>query len=312
MFKAKGMLFIYTETPVHPGTGAGLGTVDLPIQRERHTAYPIIQAGSLKGVLRAAAEDKEGPGSDKVLTAFGPEAVYASTHAGAFSPGDAKILLFPIRSFIGVFTWVTSHHVLSRFWRDAKIVGLDLKVNGREWQPEKPSEGKALVPAKPKVVAGGKVVLEEFSYDVDEKEEVKAIAQWLAQNAFPDEPEYEYWRQKVLTSLVVLPDDAFQDFIRYATEVTTRIRLDRETKTVVRGALWTEEYLPTDALLYAPLFATDPRRPDPPEGVRTAEEVLAFVREVVPARVQIGGDETVGRGMVRLVWAFKQAKGGKR
>jgi CRISPR-associated protein Cmr4 len=310
MFKSKGMLFIYTETPVHPGTGAGLGTVDLPIQRERHTDYPIVQAGSLKGVLRAAAETKEGRNSPKVLTAFGPETTQASDYAGAFSPGDAKILLFPVRSLIGVFAWVTSHHILSRFRRDAKAAGLDLKVDGQEWQPVKPSGNEALVPTEPEVVADGKVVLEEFSFEVDEEDEVKTIARWLAQSAFPNEPEYDYWRQKVLTSLVVLPEDAFRDFVRHATEVMTRIRLDRETKTVAGGALWTEEHLPTDALLYAPVFATDPRRPNPPEGVKTAEEILAFVREAVPARIQMGGDETVGRGIVRLVWAPKE--GGER
>ena len=39
---SKSMLFLYVETPLHAGSGRGLGTVDLPIQRERATGYPMI------------------------------------------------------------------------------------------------------------------------------------------------------------------------------------------------------------------------------------------------------------------------------
>ena len=37
MNKANALLFIHAQTSLHPGTGTALGTVDLPIQRERHT-----------------------------------------------------------------------------------------------------------------------------------------------------------------------------------------------------------------------------------------------------------------------------------
>mgnify|MGYP000669322062 CR=1 FL=1 len=37
MFQATNLLFIYVETPLHAGSGRGLGSVDLPIQRERIT-----------------------------------------------------------------------------------------------------------------------------------------------------------------------------------------------------------------------------------------------------------------------------------
>jgi CRISPR type III-B/RAMP module RAMP protein Cmr4 len=55
MFQAACMLYVYAETPLHAGSGRGLGGVDLPIQRERVTGYPIVQASSLKGKLRAEA-----------------------------------------------------------------------------------------------------------------------------------------------------------------------------------------------------------------------------------------------------------------
>lgn len=35
MIKAKKMLFVYTETPLHVGSGASISMIDLPIQREK-------------------------------------------------------------------------------------------------------------------------------------------------------------------------------------------------------------------------------------------------------------------------------------
>ncbi|MGB9873676.1 MAG: RAMP superfamily CRISPR-associated protein, partial [Hydrogenobacter sp.] len=43
---------IRTLTPLHVGTGTGLGYVDLPIYREAHTDFPSIPASAIKGVLR--------------------------------------------------------------------------------------------------------------------------------------------------------------------------------------------------------------------------------------------------------------------
>ena len=86
MFQATDILFLYVETPLHAGTGSGLGVVDLPIQRERVTGYPLVQASGIKGVLRGLAERANDAKPEEVITAFGPETANASDHAGAISP----------------------------------------------------------------------------------------------------------------------------------------------------------------------------------------------------------------------------------
>jgi CRISPR-associated protein Cmr4 len=48
----KALLMIHALTGLHPGSGTALGVVDLPVQRERHTAWPLIPGSSLKGVKR--------------------------------------------------------------------------------------------------------------------------------------------------------------------------------------------------------------------------------------------------------------------
>jgi CRISPR-associated protein Cmr4 len=294
MFEAKTMLFIYVETPLHAGTGRGLGAVDLPIQRERTTDYPIVQASSLKGRLRAEARGRLPEEEWKAI--FGPETANASDYAGALSTGDARILLFPVRSLAGVFAWTTSLDALARFLREAQMVGLTVGWN----LPLAPARDTALVNGDA-LKAGNSVVLEEFSFtpDTSQAATVRTIGQWLANNALP-QTGYEYWKQALPNKLCILPEDAFRDFVKYGTEVQTHIRLDPDTKTVASGALWTAESLPVDTLLYAPLLATKSRA----RGVdMAAEVVLQKVRNLGLMRTQLGGDETTGQGMVALTFA---------
>ena len=60
MYEAKAAMFLYCVSPVHMGTGASLGVVDNPIQRERHNHHPLLAGSGLERALRnhllAAAE----------------------------------------------------------------------------------------------------------------------------------------------------------------------------------------------------------------------------------------------------------------
>ena len=58
MFLKSQPIFIKAETPLHMGSGTSLGIVDMPIQREKHTSYPKIEASGLKGSMREVFTDK--------------------------------------------------------------------------------------------------------------------------------------------------------------------------------------------------------------------------------------------------------------
>lgn len=302
MFEKSAMLFLYVETPLHAGSGTSLGVVDLPIQRERTTGYPIVQASGLKGCLREAASGQDTP---KIKLVFGPDlqrGEQPDEHAGALSVGDARILLFPVRSLMGVFGWITSRDVLARFQRDAEMAGL--AVGWKAEGPQDPAEAWVSNSCDLIVPHSDKIVLEEFAFRAKKKGGVDEVATWLAENAFPkasNNDEYTYWRNKVKTSLVILPENAFRDFTLFSTEVISRIRLNDEKKTVERGALWSEEHLPSDTLLYATLFASKPRVDNPPHDLKDGAAVLDFVKNCVDGkRLQLGGDSTVGRGFVKV------------
>ncbi len=46
------ILGLLAESPIHPGSGRGVGVVDLPVAREAATDYPVLVGSSLKGALR--------------------------------------------------------------------------------------------------------------------------------------------------------------------------------------------------------------------------------------------------------------------
>ncbi|MEW6263972.1 MAG: type III-B CRISPR module RAMP protein Cmr4 [Thermodesulfobacteriota bacterium] len=304
----KALLFIHALTSLHPGSGTALGTVDLPVQRERHTNWPIIPGSTLKGILRDACREKiiinrklqdDGPEKEEnkrltkrrkadvdaeLTTVFGPPTLDSSAHAGALSITDARILAFPVRSLRGVFAWVTCPGVLQRLSRDLVLAGLDSLP---EW-PEPDKEKLFCINDSPLLVDGDKVVLEEFEFTKSNKED-NDLADWFAQRSVKD----QNTKERIKTHLAVLNDDDFTHFVRHATEIVARIGLNYETKTVRSGALFYEEFLPPETLFYSVVLAGEGRNNS---HNKSAEEVLKFLSDNRIDYLQIGGDETIGKG----------------
>jgi CRISPR-associated protein Cmr4 len=319
MFKKSKLFFIIAETPLHPGSGGEVtGLVDLPVQRERHTNFPKIEASGLKGCIREAFEKSNKQISlnsqqtninDKKIISlvFGPEDT-EEAHAGALAFTDARILLFPVKSLKGVFAWVTCPMVLEGFKEDLKLTGEKFNY----LLPEQIKEGNCWISDGSTIFIDDQIVLEEYTFKAEKKNEVKEIAKFFAQKIFPQQENdtYKFWREKLEKDLVILSDDDFEQFVTSSTEVITRTRINNVTGTVdtKRGGLWTEEYLPQDTILYSIAMASPVRvekdeakgifRADDPD--KEAEKVLQFFELGIPEVIQIGGNQTIGKGIVRI------------
>jgi CRISPR-associated protein Cmr4 len=327
-----GLLGIHALTALHPGAGTALGTVDLPVQRERHTGWPTIAGSALKGILRDACREqvktKSYPADelhdgkivrsrrdlanadDDITALFGPPTASSSEFAGAVSVTDARLLAYPVRSLKGVFAWVTCPAVLERFARDAKLAGFTTSTGPKPVTPL-----TASVPNDcPCVVNGGDkkrhLLLEEFKLDVVDGDPT-LWATSVATLLLPSTPEYADTAKRFAKQLVVVHDDDFTHFVKYATEVTARIGLDYETKTVKGGALFYQEFLPTESLFYAVVIANAARTrrvkgADKADDGATLMGKLKPMIDKVPV-LQIGGDETTGKGFcsVRLTTGGK-------
>ncbi|ACJ00842.1 type III-B CRISPR module RAMP protein Cmr4 [Rhodospirillum centenum] len=289
---ARASLFIHALTGLHPGSGTALGVVDLPVQRERHTNWPLIPASSIKGVLRAAMKRKHND-DGQLWAVFGPDTDNAAEHAGALALTDARILAFPVRSLKGVFAWITCPTVLARFCRDRALVGeqplpaVPTVTTGKVRCPKVGPEQES-----PLLIDNTALILEEFDFDYEG--DPGLWPEVLAQTVDAATGD------RMRTHLAILSDDDFGHFVQHATEVVARIGLDAKTKTVKNGALFYEEVLPAETLFHALVMAESSRRAEVP---MPAAEVLAWVRQSELDVVQIGADETIGRGICRLTWA---------
>ncbi|OQX15234.1 MAG: type III-B CRISPR module RAMP protein Cmr4 [Thiothrix lacustris] len=290
MTQATTILGLLAQTSIHAGTGSNTGVIDLPIQREGHNGYPCIFGSSMKGALRTRAEAEANAESVKFV--FGPSASDEKIdHAGALMVSDARLLLLPIRSLTSQFKWVTCPAVLQRFQRDAERFGITLtnfnipSVTGEE--------------AKVANTAGT-LFLEEYRFTATTENMdgiITAIAKLMREGA----------ETELAGQLVIVSNDMFAHLCQHATPVNAHIAIESATKTVKAGALWYEETLPPETLLYVGLSAVKSRANDAAMPM-PATAILSAVTSIFTAKpwLQVGGNETVGMG-----WCAVTNMGGK-
>lgn len=309
MKQAVEILGLFAETPLHPGTGSTTGVVDLPVQRERHTEFPSIQASSLKGAMREVAERND---KEKTNIIFGGE---GNENAGALSLTDARILVFPVRSLSNVFVWVTCPMVIKRFERDVALLkslptstaGKLDKIAALQGLDEIEQE-TALITNNSKLK--GKLFLEELLFCIDEtkKKEVSKLATDVCK-LIPKGKVHEATIKKLEEDLVVISNQDFTHIVKNATQVSARVVLN-DNKT--SNNLWYEESLPPDTLFYTLLIASPPRLKDEKNksGIKDAAGVLSELKKMVSDYLQIGGNETLGMGWCALRYFPQEAADG--
>lgn len=274
---------LHALSPVHVGIGQAVGTVDLPIARERATNLPLIPGSALKGVLRD--EFAADPAAQKTL--FGPDSLGdGAAHAGAVAFGDAWLLALPVRALVGTVCFATAPFLLSRYRQAATRCGL----------PDLPAipeleEDQAAVPSGSRLLHKETLVLE----DLDLGSRAMPLAdQWAS--VLGAAVRDESWRPHFAARFAILPDAVFGFLADTGTEVRTRIRIDDKHGTVQHGALWYEENLPAESLLFG-ILGFDKAR----DGSTTDVQAAFAGRLGGEALIQIGGKATVGRGLVRFL-----------
>lgn len=293
------ILFMNAITSVHNGAGEGLGLIDRPIIRERTTNYPFIQASSIKGVLRD--EYKAKLSNDQQMNAlFGPED--GNLYMGAVSIGDGNLLFFPVRSLKGCFVWATSPLLLYRFARVLEIAGKINqfpKLNALLANSRLHSHMTDVLinpDSKNMLLVKEKIILEEFPKNTHSLNEIKEFADEISQKIFTSSD--NFMKAEFIKKVVILPEDTFRYFVTYATEVVPNIKIDEETGTSKEGLRYTE-YLPSETILYSLIgFERAKISNAKALGVDSDTGVKTLFDSNRPDRIQIGADETKGKGFV--------------
>lgn len=318
------LLTLRVISSLHAGSGDDNGLVDLPIQREVVTGYPKIEASTLKGALRSRVEQL-GADALKIHLAFGYDENsaykagegfsgdgdadhYAQFFTGALTFTDARLLAFPVRSMKGVFALVTCPYVLRRLAEEAELL-LGETDDLSALKSVSVAQEQCLVANNSSLLHNNDIILEEYRFD--KKDLPGGLTAALNKLTSLDS-----------TRLAILHDDVFADFTQLFTERITRNAIDDETGAVKDGALFTEEYLPPEAVLYSIVLADKPRQPETqvndkgeeinkkkvlPEDFNTATKVLQFIKtdcwnSQTRKFLQIGGNTSVGKGIVELIF----------
>jgi len=293
------MCVLYCLSPLHAGAGQAVGAVDLPIQRERHTGWPDVQASGVKGAFRdwflryyAAVGrdclDREMQADELTKRVFGREEGSSEEggekqagQAGAVSVSDARLLAFPVRSNIAPFVWVTCPAVLKRLARDMKLCMPQTPIPAAAPQGE----------LKYVSVSGGaakEVILEDLVVKPDAEGTDAKLLQELFKLLAPN-----------VDRLLLITDEDFSFLVRTATEIQPQIKIDHDTGTTKDGSLRYQELLPADSVLYVLTFFSRERNgKDPllPNVIRDC------VTQAISTHVQMGGDLTLGRGLMEVTW----------
>lgn len=287
------LTLIHAMSPLHAGTGQSVGAIDLPIARERPTGVPLIPGSSIKGALRARSTGRD---SQKTRDVFGPDTANASEHAGSVQFSDAHLLLLPVRSVRGTFAWVTSPYLIRKLARIACEAGFDLAS-----LPEPPAADSCCVLGDTltiEVGTGRKVMFEDLDFVVDTAHEarLRAFAVALGNVLFPEtSTDWVEWRTSLIERICLIHDDMMSFLLDTATEVNAHVRLDNDTKTVAKGALWYQESLPAETVLAGIAVAAEVKAVNG-RTAQSAKDLLDYVASLTDGLVQLGGKATVGQG----------------
>jgi CRISPR-associated protein Cmr4 len=265
---------LLAETHIHVGIGQSTEAIDLPVAREKTTHFPFIPGSGVKGAFRVWADEKAGL-KDEISHLFGKAAGEngdegLSESAGSILFSDARLLLLPVRSINAAYKWVTCPALLSRFRRDQERAG----EMGRIFDVPNVDSNQYLGKSD-----GGKLGLEEREFDHAGEIDTDIIDRLNSFGAL----------YALAERLIILSDDDFVWFARFALPVMARNKLD-ENKKVAGPALWYEESLPPDTVMYLLLSERNPG----------AWKPLVTAAGKTAPYIQMGGNETIGHGWFKM------------
>jgi len=263
--------------------------VDLPVQRDAY-GIPTIYSSSLKGALRSMLENNKNICDGvKIDELFGTQ-----DSKGKVNFLDSTLLIFPARSLKGVVIGVTTPLLIERHLRLLRDLGICSGSSGLDGLDVGDNDAMIIMMEgySPDYYVftigdGGRkyVVINEVAFNpIDPKNNraSRLIGDIVGAGVFP------------YKGVAVVNDNWLRPLLKKSLEYRTRIRLDSETKRPVGGALWTEELIPPGTIFSTYLVSDGPDS----DG---CSGCLDCLEELLRKGVFIGGKESVGSGLIRLL-----------
>ncbi|WP_316164556.1 MULTISPECIES: type III-B CRISPR module RAMP protein Cmr4 [unclassified Bradyrhizobium] len=284
-------IWLRAETFIHVGAGETSSLIDLPFARESGTSYPYIPGSGMKGAYRAmcrvkypaivTGDEEHATDDPRLLSLFGEQ-----DNAGPVLVSDARLAFLPLRSLSSAFVLATCPNVLQRLVRDRRFAGgiafdpAMFLANLENWDEEAVQSDPA---------HGDQLFIEEFRFPRGDPGLWDALRPGLEAlltglDGIPD----------AIRRVAIVSDPDFGFFTRRRLHVRSRNRLLPISKTVATGALWSEESLPPETIMYNILSARGPAY------VGKLTELTELIHDSGCGYLQVGGNETVGEGWLSL------------
>jgi CRISPR-associated protein Cmr4 len=209
------LVYLYLIAPLHTGGASQEGNL-LGIARESHTDLPYIASSTVRGRLRATADENLRP------RLFGTDLTGSEKlEQGDIWIGDASILWIPVPSLSHGVVWISCPMLLER-WARFHNTSVDAIEYGTNLATDKP------------------IYLKDA---ILKAQDLKPLHDW--QCLIP-----EGSSTRGLKRVLVLPDQHCATLIQMSLWRQVKIKLD-EHKTVDGGFRY-EEAIPPDTLMYFP------------------------------------------------------------
>jgi len=280
----------HCQTSVHAGDGTSTGTIDMPIQRERTTGFPVLRDSTTRGAIREhfetpllnTIENKEVK-DNKFIATFGNR--HDGDKSSSLDVLPARLLFFPVRSIRGVFAYVTCPFVLNRFAKEMKLFhNQDLNITLPNLKSgECYATTNLLITNNDEKAIG----LEEFTFiPTEESCDINAILKVINKEDI----------DRLDGHFAIIDDTSFSYFTRLFTEKVTRNRIDIKTGVASDTGLFNEEFLPEESILYTTFgynneFSTESEREED-------NDIQKYFDTNFTSLFQLGGDKSVGKGLI--------------
>jgi len=305
VYEPLGMMYLWCESLFYPGGEREVGVIDLTVQRDPVTSIPHVRSTSIKGALRWFIENLV---SNKKLQ-LSPQKLFGDMErVSVVNIFNAEILLFPVASTLGLFAYITSPKQLNHWIKTLDTLEYEAAEKLDEnlgSMIEKFTNINALT-SQSSPLAGKKIALlrGEFLIEPQGCRELDNMLEEIIKTSIPMKTAsplagYSYIRSKVRENTVIVNDDLFKELVNQGLVRIARIALDPETKVVKGGALFYQELIPQYTLLFCLITKTIRYNADK-FITNNVNEFRKFLKK--NPLINIGGDETTGKGQIRIVF----------
>ncbi len=268
------LVYLYLISPLHTGGTTQEGNL-LGIARESHTDLPYIPSSTIRGRLRASTskEEKTALWGNTIDDVTG--GTDENLKQGSLWIGDGSILWLPVPSLSHGVVWVSSPMLLRRWARfnaPTATIPNEYSTNLKTGKP---------------------VYLKDAILKDTTLQAWKDWKTFIPTNA----------STQGLERLLVLPDKHCATLIQMSLWRQVKIKLN-EHKTVDGGFRY-EEAIPPDTVMYFPWGITSQANGQASDATQKFQKLLGK-----HSILQIGGQESLGRGFVQQWMATQEVEQG--